>query len=189
MAAQKAVEFLSGKLYWAKIVGDPRPNYGGDAREWAFEFEPNEEGLAILKKHKLTDRLKDKYDDRGKFITLKKSEFNRDGEPNKPIRIYDSEDNEWEEGKLIGNASDADVKLDIRDYGVGKKKGVYPVAVRVTKLVSFQSSEFGGMNKPAEVAENDDMEAAPAPKVKSKAPAKPKFDVPNDELLDDEVPF
>lgn len=176
-AANKATVFISGKLYWAKVLGEPRPNYGGDAREWTFELEPDEKGLALLKQHKLTDRLKDKYEDRGKFLVLRKTEFNKDGNPNPPIRIYDGEDSEWERNKLIGNGSAADVKLDIRDYGVGKKKGVYPVAIRVTDLVAYQSSEFGGMDK-------DDDEATPAPKAKAKKDTfKQDFD------LDDEVPF
>lgn len=177
MATQKATEFLSGKLYWAKVLGEPRPNYSGDAREWTFEFEPDEDGLEKIKKHKLTDRLKDKYEDRGKYLTLKKSEFNKDGNPNPPIRIYDSGDNEWDRQTLIGNGSTADVKLDIRDYGVGKKKGVYPVAIRVTDLVPYQSSEFGGMDKGEDGV----------PPAKGKAPKKDTFK--EDFGLDDELPI
>lgn len=176
MATNKAVEFLSGKLYWAKVTGAPVPNFGGDAREWTFEFEPDEAGVAILKKHKLADRLKEKDDaknpDKGRFLVLRKKEFSADGKENPPIRIYDGEDNEWDRSKLIGNGSAADVKIDIRDYGVGKKKGVYPVAIRVTELVSYQSSEFGGMGKD---------EGTPAKKAKTKAGFA--------EDLDDDIPF
>lgn len=179
-ANNKATVFLSGKLYWAKVLGEPRPNYGGDAREWTFEFEPDEKGVAILEQHGLADRLKDKYEDRGKFLVLRKSEFNKDGNPNQPIRIYDDEDQEWDRTKLIGNGSEGDVKLDIRDYGVGKKKGVYPVAIRVTNLVVYQSAEFGGMDKAEQEAAG-----APAPKARKAAP-KAKFD---DDNLDDDIPF
>ena len=181
MAVSKATVFMSGKLYWAKVLGEPRPNYGGDAREWTFEFEPDENGIALLKKHKLTDRLKDKYEDqgRGKYLVLRKTEFNKDGNPNTPIRIYDGDDNEWDRSNLIGNGSEADVKIDIRDYGVGKKKGIYPVAIRVTDLVAFQSSEFGGMDKA-----DDEEVAAPAPKGKVKKDA-----FKEDFGLDDEIPF
>jgi hypothetical protein len=148
MASAKATEFLTGKLYWAKVLGEPRPNFAKDGREWAFEFEPDEKGVQILKKHKLADRLKDKYEDRGKFLTLRKPEFNKDGNPNPPIRVYDSEDNEWDKTKLIGNGTRAHLKIDIRDYGVGKKKGIYPAAIRVVDLVQFESSEFGAMDVP-----------------------------------------
>ena len=177
MAAQnKTTVFLSGKLYWAKVLGNPVPNYGGDAREWTFEFEPDEKGVEILKKHKLDDRLKTKEDpknpNKGKFIVLRQKELRFDGTPNNPIRIYDADDNAWDPSKLIGNATAADVKIDIRDYGVGKKKGIYPAAIRITELVSYQSSEFGGMDKGDEGAAAPKRKAAPQPK-----------------LLDDDIPF
>lgn len=178
MATSKSVEFLSGRLFWAKVTGNPVPNYGGDAREWTFEFEPDEAGVAILKKHGLLDRLKEKEDaknpDKGRFLVLRKKEFSADGSENAPIRLYDKDQNKWN-GDLIGNGSKADVKIDIRDYGVGKKKGVYPVAIRVTDAVEYQSSEFGGMDK----LENE--AAAPA-KGRKKAPV---FDGD----LDDDIPF
>ncbi len=179
-AVNKATVFLSGKVYWAKVIGAPRPNYGGDAREWTFEFEPDAEGLKVLKQHRLTDRLKDKYEDRGRFLVLRKSEFNKDGNPNSPIRLYDGDDNEWDKTKLIGNGSDADVKLDIRDYGPGKKKGVYPVAIRVTDLVAYQSSEFGGMDK-------DDTPKKGTSKSKAASTFEEDFGLADDDL-DDEIP-
>lgn len=179
MATSKSVEFLSGRLFWAKVTGAPVPNYGGDAREWTFEFEPDEAGIAILRKHKLLDRLKEKEDaknpDKGRYIVLRKKEFSANGDANAPIRLYNKEDAVWD-GGLIGNGSKADVKIDIRDYGVGKKKGVYPVAIRVTDPIEYQSSEFGGMDK-------IEAEAAAAP---AKKPRKaPEFAVD----LDDDIPF
>src|SRR5690606_1896820 len=146
------------------------------------EFEPDEKGVAILKQHKLTDRLKDKYEDRGPFLVLRKSEFNKDGNPNPPLRVYDNEDNEWDRSKLIGNGSSADVKLDIRDYGPGKKRGICPVAIRISDRIVYQSAEFSGMDK----AEDEADKGAPAPAKARKAAAKPKFD---DEDLNDDIPF
>lgn len=151
----KTVEFISGKLNWAKVIGEPRMNYDQTGREWAFELEPDEAGIAILAKHGLTDRIKGKgyniggkgqFADRVPFIALKKPEFTKDGQPNKPIRLYDAEDKEWDQNKLIGNLSSADVKLDIRNYGPGKKSGIYPAAIRVTNLVPYENvGEFGAM--------------------------------------------
>lgn len=173
MAANKATVFMTGKLYWAKIIGEPRPNFAKDGREWAFEFEPDEEGAKALKQHKLADRLKDKYEDRGKFLTLRKPEFNKDGNPNPPIRVYDADDNEWPKDKLIGNGTTAHLKVDIRDYGVGKKKGIYPAAIRVVDLVEYQSSEFGAMDA-------GDFKAAKPPKDE---------EFKKDFGLDDDLPF
>ncbi len=163
MASTKAVEFISGELYWTRILGQPHANYAKDGREWSLEVEPDEQGVLTLKKHKLLDRLKEREDtpDRKPYLVLRKSEFNSNGEPNPPIRVYNIDDEEWDQNKLIGNKSKADVKLDIRDYGAGKKKGIYPVAVRVTDLVSYTSSEFGAMNKA------DDAEVSTKPAKKS----------------------
>ncbi len=191
----KAVVFISGLLHWAKVIGEPRMNYSQDGREWGFELEPNETGLEVLKKHGLTDRIKGKgfnigtkgqFADRVPFIQLKKTEFNRDGSPNTPIRLYDADDNEWD-NRLIGNETKADVKLDIRDYGVGKKKGVYPVAIRVTDLVSYQSSEFGGMDKGEEAPAKDKSTKM----VKEDKPSNDSFnkDFGLGDELNDEIPL
>lgn len=176
-AVNKTTVFLSGKVYWAKITGEPRPNYEGTAREWTMEFEPNEAGAKVIEQHKLADRFKTK-EGRGKYLVLRKKEFSQDGNPNTPIRIYDEDNNDWDKSKLIGNASDADVKVDIRDYGVGKKKGIYPVALRVTGLIEYQSAdEFSAMDK----GDGNEVKAA-----KPKGPA-PKRGFAED--LDDDLPF
>jgi hypothetical protein len=182
VAASKATVFVSGKLHWAKVLGEPVMNYNKDGREWTFELEPNEAGLQAIIKQGLSDRIKGngynigtkgQHKERVPFIPLKKSELNKDGNPNPPIRIYDGADAEWDTAKLIGNGSAADVKLDIRDYGPGKKKGIYPVAIRVTDLVVYQSSEFGAMGGAAVQAKSE-----------------PKTDDFNKDFgLDDDVPF
>ena len=185
-AVNKATVFITGKIYWAKVLGEPRLNYNKDGREWGFELELGEEGIAAFKKHKVVDRIKGKgynigqkgqFADREPFVQLKKTEFNRDGNPNPPIRVYDSEDEDWNQNTLIGNESVADVKLDIRDYGVGKKSGIYPVAIRVKELVPYQSSEFGAM----------DGDDAPATKSTKTEDFGKDFGLEPDEL-DDEVP-
>lgn len=176
--AKNETVFMRGKIYWAKIFGEPRPNYGGDAREWTFEFEPDEDGLALLKKMKLSDRLKDKYEDRGRFITLKQREFNSQGEKNKHIRVYDENDEPWDDKKLLGNATVVDLKINVVDYGPGKKAGIYPRAIRVRDLVEYQASEFAPV--PA-----DEKKAKPE-KIKTDD-FKKDFGLEDD--LDDEIPM
>lgn len=174
-ANNRSTLFLRGKVYWAKLLGAPRLNYAGDAKEWTVEFEPDEEGLDLLRQHKLTDRLKDKHPaPRGRYLVLRKGELNKDGTPGQPVRVYNQNDEAWDPAVLIGNGSSADVKLDVRDYGVGKKKGIYISAVRVRDLVPYVSTEFGGMDR--DILADDE-----APARASKSP-KPK-------VLDDEIPF
>jgi len=176
MASTKQTVFLTGKLSWAKVLGAPRKNYAGDGNEWTFELEPDADSLKKYKALGLADRIKGKgfnigtkgqFADRVPFIQFKKSELSADGKPNQPIRVYDKANQPWDQNALIGNGSSGDVKLDVRDYGVGKKMGVYPVAIRVVDHVTFQSEEFGAM-------EDDDKPAQKAPKSTE---------------LDDEVPF
>lgn len=177
-AVNKATVFLTGKLSWVKVLGDPVLNFNKDGREWTFEFEPNEKGLQALIKQGLTDRIKGQgynigtkgqHKERPPFVQLKKSELSKDGNPNTPIRVYDDNDADWDRDTMIGNGSEGDVKLDIRDYGVGKKKGMYPVAIRVTNHIPYESSEFGAMDT-------------------GDRPAKPRDTFREDFGLDDEIP-
>jgi hypothetical protein len=155
-AAPKAIEFMSGILYWAKILGAPRLNYNGDGTEWTVEFMPDANGIAVLKKHKLLDRLKVK-DDRTNVLVLRKKGKNADGTDADPIRILDKEDAAWPANTLIGNGSKADVKVSIRDYGPGKKKGIYVEAIRITEHVPYVSSEFAAMDQKKEPKAKKDV--------------------------------
>jgi hypothetical protein len=202
MATKSSKVFVSGKVYWAKIVGDKAlvQNYDGDGREWSVEFEPDD--VSFLKEHRLLDRLKDPMayarrlqergetekaekaekdaEGRGDYLLLRKSEFNRDGEKNEPFRIYDADNNDWDD-RLIGNGSSVDVKLDIRDWGVGKKKSIYATAIRVTDLVSYESDPFAGMDKGKSPTEK------PSKAAEKKAKPAPKTIL--EELDEDELPF
>lgn len=167
--------FASGKIYWAKVF-TPVNNYEGTAKEWTFEFEP--EDVSFLKEAKLLDRLKDRHEGRPDYIVLRKPELNADGEKNDPIRIYDEDNKPWDSDKLIGNGSKVDVKLRIIDWGKGKKKSIWVTAIRVTDHIPYTSNEFGAM---------DSTEV----KKEVKKAAKPSTKASFDELdgLDDDIPF
>lgn len=171
--------FATGKIYWAKIFGTPRPNYDGDAREWTLEFEPDD--VSFLKEHKLLDRLKDKHEDRPPYLVLRKSELNKDGDKNEPIRVYNEDNEAWDDNKMLGNGTVADVKLVIADYGKGKKKGIYVNAIRVTDYVPYISNEFAGMDTKGAKSAAGSTGAAKKPSTKAKA-----ADL---EDLDDDMPF
>ncbi len=194
----KATIFVSGKISWAKVLGDPVPNYNKDGREWTFELTLNEAGIQTILQQGLADRIKGKgynigtkgqHKDREPFLQFKKPELNREGKPNQPIRIYDEDQNAWdpmlnEKGQptnLIGNDSGVDVKLDVRDYGPGKKKGVYPAAIRVTDHIPYENAgEFGAMDG------NDAPAAAKPKKAVKKDTVAQDFGADD---LNDEVPF
>jgi hypothetical protein len=191
--------FARGKVYWAKIVGDQalHQNYDGTGRQWSFEFEP--EDVSFLKDERLLDRLKDpmayalRLKERGEtekaetareyaegrtdYLVLKKPELNRDGEKNPPFRIYNADGEPWD-GRLIGNGSEVDVKLEVVDWGVGKKKSIYCTAIRVRELVEYEVDEFAGMDNPT---------SKPAAKSAKPSPRK-KVELEYGEL-DDDIPF
>lgn len=180
MAKNRTTVFGTGTIYWPKIVGDRalHDNYDGDAREWSYELVPDD--TDFLKEHKLLDRLKDKEDaknpDKGEYLYFRKPEFDREGKKNDPIRIYDEDNQPWGEDRLIGNGTKVDFKLNIVDYGKGKKSGIYTAALRVTDLVPYETNEFGAMdgNKGKNIAK---------PR-KSSSKAAPQLDE-----LDDDLPF
>lgn len=147
--------YMHGKIYWPRVLPNQlHTNYNEDGRQWAFEFEPDDDGIeAIVKTHKLKDRLKDKhkkdgdvrknYENRDRlFLYLKRNEFDYEGNKNDPIRIVDAANQPWNPRTELGNGTEVDIKLQIVDYGAGKKKGIYPVALRVLDLVPFERSDF-----------------------------------------------
>jgi len=180
--ANSTTVFVTGKVYWAKIVGEPHNNYEGTAREWSYDFVPDD--VSFLKEHRLLDRLKDKPDpknpDKGEYLVLRKPEFDRDGNKNPPITIYNENNEPWD-GRLLGNGTSVDAKLKIVDWGRGKKKSIYTTALRVKELVPYVSNEFGAMD----AAKGDNTPAKSNPR-KEKAPSKPAAEL---DELDDDLPF
>lgn len=143
--ADRATVFVKGFVSWAKVL--PKQlckNYDGTGKEWSLDFTPDD--TSFLKDFKLTDRLKDKGDDRKAFLHFRKPEFNADGKPNEPYRIYDADGEAWSPTTFLGNGTRVDVKVSIVDNGKGKKSGLYAQAIRVRDHVPYHTDEFAGMD-------------------------------------------
>jgi hypothetical protein len=145
--AKKNVHTIRGKVYWAKVLGEPVLNYGGDGKEWTMDVAPNDEGKQLLKDLGLGDRLKNKGDDRGDFLAFRQKEKRLDGSFNRRISVSDAEGNPWPHDRLIGNGSDVDVKFEVKDYGKGKFPGLYPQAVRILHHNEYQRQEFAPLSE------------------------------------------
>jgi len=141
--------YLRGKTMYAKILGDPVLNYSKDGKEWKMDLIIDKDGVKALKGYGIGDRVKSKpdYADGQYFVSFKQRESRADGSPNEPIKVVDGQQKPWDQSKLIGNGSTVDVKFVVKDYGAGKKKGVYIRAVRVLDLVSFNRSEFADLDE------------------------------------------
>jgi hypothetical protein len=159
------IHYIRGTGHWMKILGPPVKNYAGDGFEWTMDITPDEEGIRKLRELGLAERLKNKGDDRGDFIPFRQREKRMDGTLNRPISVVDADGNPWPENQLIGNKSTVDVKFEVKDYGRGKKAGVYPQAVRVLNLVPYQRVEFAPLNEDDEFfrAKLEDDGAPPEP--------------------------
>ena len=113
-------------------------------REWNVDVTPDAEGKALLKKLGIADRLRQPKEGDSRtepFLSFRHKEMKADGTKAEPIRIVDANNDAWD-GRLIGNGSQVDVKFVVKDYGVGKKKGVYIRAIRVLDLVPYVSQDF-----------------------------------------------
>ena len=197
--------YLRGKIFWAKIFGAPRTNYNEDGREWAFEFEPNENGVDVLDSHGVADRLRDNkdkngnvkkgYENRKPYLILRRNELDYEGNTNEHIRVVNSENQKWPENTLIGNESVADVKIQIVDYGRGKKKGIYPVAIRVLDLVPYETNDFAPLPEDDEYKGKTSNNHAPDFEkdfgLEEDEPSMPDTDAgdpPAEDELDDDMP-
>ena len=124
MANSNEIIYVRGKLFWAKVIGDPVDNYNKDGKEWVGDLALDDDGVRQLKGIKLNGKpvfnIKDKDDERDPFITFKQKfrtwTDKRTGEEkqSEPIKILDAAGKKWGDEKL-GNETVADVKLKIVD--------------------------------------------------------------------------
>lgn len=151
---------MTGTGNWMKVLGDPVPNFARDGNEWTFDFTPNAEGLATIRKLGLEKKLKNKADSREDFLALKQKEFTTKGKRNDPITVVDARNRPWDPDVKIGNGSLIEVKLDVVDYGKAMPAGVYVRAIRVLDLVPYVRQEFAPLPEDNEyVAKIDDFSA------------------------------
>lgn len=162
--------YITGVTNWTKVLGAPVQNYNRDGNEWTFDFTPDAAGLALIEELGIADKLKNKDDIRGKFITFKQKEFRADGKPNFPITVVDAANRPWDPEVKIGNGSTVEVKFKVVDYGKGKPTGVYPQAIRVLDLVPFVRQEFAPLPDDNEYVQKIKEEFPPAAPVMGDAP-------------------
>lgn len=191
MATDREIVYLRGKLHWAKVLGDPVLNYNKDGKEWTFDLALDADGVKQAKTHKALN-IKDKDDDRGKFVSFKQKELRANGDPNARIRIVDAAGNAWPEDKMLGNGTVADVKAEIRDYGKGKYPGIYPRAIRILDHVEFKSSEFAPLSSDDKFfSKASEAESRYEPTILEKQVAdrsRVPVDLDSDEDLNDDIP-
>lgn len=184
---------VRGTLSFAKILGEPVPNYNKDGKEWKLDLVlDTPEAVRDVEDVGLKDRIKNKADyvDGKPYISLKHRETFKDGTKQDPIPVVNDKGLPWNPETLIGNGTKADVKFTVVDYGKGKYPGVYVKGVRILELVPYVAQPFAPLAKDdpynrqdaelAELAADDDDEGD--------ADEAHEIDDDNDDL-EDEIPM
>ena len=152
-----------GKASFAKVLPDQLSlNYSKDGKEWKIDLEISEDTVKEAKKLKIGDKIrrgepytkddgteKPAYLGGRPYLTFRQAELRRDGTPNNPIEIKDILGQPWPVDKEIGNESVIDLKFVITNPGAGKKRGIYPRAIRVLDHVPYERKTF------TDIDEND----------------------------------
>ena len=126
---------VSGKAYWAKLDKAQNPFDQAKPR-WSIDVSLNAEGIKFMKGHGVP--IKDKEDDRGKFVTMYKDQFLNNGSELPNPRLMDSQKNDIS-GTLVGNGSLVKVSFTPREWKMNNRKGVRAVLkdVQVLDLVEY----------------------------------------------------
>lgn len=168
---------IRGTASWAKIVGAPAKAYDPGKFEWSVDVSVDEATRKDLIKQGIGDKVRNKGDDRGDFLTFKRPSTRKDGTPSKPIEIVDHEGKPWPDGVKIGNGSILNVKYVINETEYGGRKFKKPgiLKVQVWEHVPYEGRD-------------GDDEEFPV-KAEAKGGRKSKATSANDETFDDEIPF
>jgi len=126
---------LTGRAYWAKLI-TPDTAFNPDG-VWSLDLALDEDMAARAKKLGLS--LKNKDDDRGSFVTIKRKVVKANGERNDPPAVIDSEKNPVED-TLIGNGSHVNVVFRTFDWKYSTRSGVGAdlEAVQIINLVEYK---------------------------------------------------
>lgn len=148
---------FKGELHWAKVLGDPVPGYDPSEKEWTFDVTVDDTARQVLTDLGLADKIKNKDDDRGDFMTFKRKGIKSDGEPAKPIQVVDKNKNPWPEDKLLGNGTVAAVQFIADEWTYGKKSGIRaaPLKIMILEHVEYAKDEL------TEFMDADDFDDVP----------------------------
>ena len=127
---------IQGKAYWASVM---RPNTTFDSDGvWTVDVSLDAKNKKIAEGDKLT--IKNKGDDRGDYVTVRRNVRRKDGSFNKAPQVMDSQKRVMKE-TLIGNASEISVLYTTYDWEFKGRSGTNADlrAIQVKNLVPYQN--------------------------------------------------
>lgn len=125
---------VTGPAWWAKVLGDPQPNYDETENQWSINVGVDQRGIDLFSRLNMKDKVKNNDDDQGDFVTFRRREFKKDGTPNDPIEVVDAEGNPWDTEKLIGNESKVKVRFSVLESKFKGKTFIKPYIWKITVL-------------------------------------------------------
>ena len=129
--------YLSGKCHYASVV-EPNTTF---EPTWQIDIALDKESKKIVEEAGLN--IKNKGDDRGQYVTLKRKVLRKDGSRRQAPSVKDSQNNPWD-SKLIGNGSTVNVKALPFDWNYAGKTGRSAdlTAVQVVDLIEYSADDF-----------------------------------------------
>ena len=127
---------IQGKAYWASVM---RPNTTFDSDGvWTVDVSLDAKNKKISEGYKLT--IKNKGDDRGDYVTVRRNVRRKDGSFNKAPQVMDSQKRVMKE-TLIGNGSEVSVLYTTYDWEFKGRSGTNADlrAIQVKNLVPYQN--------------------------------------------------
>lgn len=135
--AKLQTKIISGKVFWASVI-EPNTTY---EPAWQVDVCLTPATKKIVEGDGLT--VKNKGDDRGDFITLKRKVLRQDGTKRQAPVVKDSQNNPWN-GQLIGNGSVCNIKYTPYEWSRSGKSGVSAdlTAIQVVDFVGYTKDDF-----------------------------------------------
>jgi hypothetical protein len=139
--------FMTGKIKWCKLLGEPRMDELAGRKMWAFDFYPEDPDAVakFIKTQKINKTLKDKGE--GRYLGLSRNELKKDGGKNEPIPVVGPDNQPWDQSVNIGNDSTVMVRYHIND---GSKYGNL-IWVDAVKVLEHIPHEGGGALFPKDI--------------------------------------
>jgi hypothetical protein len=117
------------------------------------------------------------------FLSFRHKELKADGTKADPLRIVDAQAEQWD-NRLIGNGTEVNAKFVVKDYGKGRKKGMYLRAIQILDLVPYVVKDF----EPVQSGEDSFKEDSPSEAAPETIARLPEGMEPEVDNLDDDVP-
>ena len=133
---------ISGKAYWTSIAS-PNTTFDPDG-VWTIDVgNLSKKAIEQLKSEGLT--LKNKGDDRGDFVTIKRKVRRKDGQMNRTPDLVDANKRQLT-NTMIGNGSTVNVLYSTYDWEFKGRKGTSAdlKSVQVTDLIPYNAEEGDG---------------------------------------------